>query len=330
MKVLQMDDLEHRLRGLRPEDVNRHQPLPARAERHLTQLQRRTPLSSRIRRSLVFTTAAAVVVIAVAVFGIFRVDSPAAFAVTPAPLNYQDDGRKVDDIVKNAIVNLQNQSGPASPERRSSYVGWFAQVDMDAPSSEPVLITPEQVSLRWQEDLSAEQVVTAAKPYWADSARKAPLDGEITPPGTVLSKTSFAAGEFGVPSVAIPGSDKAGMQALLVSLGLDPATGGAGDLMESIDSAMSLWTLTNEQHARLLEMLLEAGDTTVVGTATDRAGRPVVGIRAEPRAFPGTARTLLISAETGRIVGIETTRTTAEPPFSAGDVVAYKLWEISP
>lgn len=324
-----MDDLENRLRGLRTDDVNRTRPLPDRVERHLTQLQRRTQIRSRIRRSMVLTTAAAVVVIAVAVFGIFRVDSPPAFAVTPAPLDYQEDGRKVDDIVKNAILSLQNQSGPETAERRSRYVGWFAQVNMDAPPSEPVLITPEQVSLAWKEDLSAEQIVTAGTPYWAGSAGEEPLNGEETPPGTVLSKTSFAPGEFAVPSVTIPGSDKASVQALLVSLGFDSSRGGAGDLMESIDSAMSLWTLTNEQHARLLEMLLASGDLTVIGTATDRADRPVVGIRAEPRAFPGTARTILISAETGRIVGIETTRTTAEPPFSAGDVVAYKLWEVS-
>lgn len=163
-----MDDLEDRLRGLKPEGATRDRALPARAEQHLMQLQRRTRLSSRKRRSLVLTTAAVVVVISVTLCGILRVDCPLAFAITPSPLNFEEDERHVHDILNNAIVRVHDRSGPAHEERRSSYVGWFAQIDMEAPPSGSVRIAPEHVLLTWRADLSAGQTVTAVEPSSAE------------------------------------------------------------------------------------------------------------------------------------------------------------------
>lgn len=240
----------------------------------------------------------------------------------------QDDGQ-VQDVLNTARSRTGTSTGLTSAERRSSYVGWFAQIHMDKQPQHPVVISPEAVTLTWHEDLSAEQTVTAAPSYWADPETRVPIGPETPAPGAQLSDTRFGPGEFGIPDTTIPGDSARDIHELLSSFGLPPNS-GAGDIMESIDSVMSLWTLTNKQHARLLEMLLEAGDVELLGTATDRAGRSVAGIRAEPGQFPGTSRTLLISVETGRIIGIETTRTIAEPPLEAGDVVASKLWEITP
>ncbi|WP_261987730.1 MULTISPECIES: hypothetical protein [Microbacterium] len=39
---------------------------------------------------------------------------------------------------------------------------------------------------------------------------------------------------------------------------------------------MSYWTLTDEQHATLIDMLVDAGGLTVLGESQDRLGRDVV------------------------------------------------------
>lgn len=326
-----MDDLEARLRSLRPPDVDRNRPLPDRAEEHLKTLlsEQRAPQGGAIwPRDALLTTIAAIIAVMVVVVGAIRLDSGQAQAMTPQALEFERDDQKASDVIRTAISTLERKTGLEAPQRGSRQLGWFAQIDMDDDARSPVLIVPEIIDLRWNEDLSASQTTTAAEAYWADPRVQTPLTDAAPAPGTVISEVTFGPGEFAVPSVSAPGESLQDMRELLVSLGMPAADAGAGEIMESIDSVLSLWTLTNPQHTALLQLLLDAGDLELLGSTHDRAGRHVLGLRAEPANFPGTARTLLISADTGRIVGIETTRTTDEPPLNANDVVAYKLWEV--
>lgn len=322
-----MDDLDSRLRHLRPSGSDRNRPMPDRAEQHLRRLLA-NELPSHRPRSLFLSAFAALVAVAVFMVVAIRFDGGSAYALTPPPLEYESANEEVGDVIRNAFTSLERQPGPERSRRASHHLGWFAQIDMDSTSRAPVAIRPEITDLTWYEDLSATQTITAAEPYWADPSSDGSLLDVAAVPGTVISETTYGPGEFTVPSAMIPGESSQDMAALLMSLGLSSVDAGAGDIMESIDSAMGLWTLTNRQHSALLQLLLDAGDLTVLGTASDRIGRPVIGLRAEPKSFPGTARVILLSAETGRIVGIETVRTTDEPPLKAGDVVAYKLWEV--
>lgn len=326
-----MDDLDARLRSLRPPGSDRNRPLPDRAERHLAALLSDDPVGqsgAKPVREVLVATAVVVVAVLVVMITTLRLDGGAAQAMTPPPLRYESDGQEMADIIRDATAKLGQQAGPETPLRSSRHLGWFAHIDMDAAARTPVVIAPEIIELTWYEDLSAVQTITAAEPYWADPGNRDSLADLAPAPGTVISESVFDPDEFAVPTVAVPGDTPQDLRDLLISLGMPSANAGAGDIMESIDSAMGLWTLTNPQQAALLQLLLEAGDLDALGTTSDRLGRPVVALRAEPASFPGTARILLISTDTGRIVGIETVRTTDEPPLKAGDVIAYNLWEV--
>lgn len=89
---------------------------------------------------------------------------------------------------------------------------------------------------------------------------------------------------------------------------------------------MSHWTLTDELHATLIDMLVDAGGLTVLGESHDRLGRDVVGLRVSDE---GTSyqSTLLISEDTGRITGIENELTKPMEFIPAG-VVGYTMWDI--
>lgn len=330
-----MDDLDARLRALRPPDTDRHRTLPERAERHLEELMSPVPGQGSPRplrrrsRKLLLTTMAAVLVLVVSVLGITHLGTGQAQALTPPPLVFERGDQEVGEIVTNAIRRLGNDSDGELPERRSTSLGWYAHVDMDADADEPVVIAPEVTELVWNEDLSGTQRIIAAEAYRADGTVDGSVAQAAPSAGTVIWETHFEPGEFMVPSAVLPEESTTGMWRLLLSLGLPSDSAAAGDIMEFIDAAMGLWTLTDRQHAILFQMLLDAGDVEVLGTTVDRAGRHVVGLRAEPASFPGSARILLISAETGRMVGIETVRTTAEQPFKTGDVVSYRLWEVT-
>ena len=89
---------------------------------------------------------------------------------------------------------------------------------------------------------------------------------------------------------------------------------------------MSYWTLTDEQHATLIDMLVDVRGLTVLGESHDRLGRDVVGLRVSDE---GTSyeNTLLISEDTGRITGIENELTKSMELIPAG-VVGYTMWDI--
>ncbi len=53
-------------------------------------------------------------------------------------------------------------------------------------------------------------------------------------------------------------------------------------------AAFALWTMSDQQHAVLLDMLLSRDDVAVLqGMTKDRASREVIGIAADSVALPG-------------------------------------------
>lgn len=90
---------------------------------------------------------------------------------------------------------------------------------------------------------------------------------------------------------------------------------------------MSQWTLTDEQHATLLDMLVDAGGVTVLGRTTDRLGRDAVGLEVAEPSNSLYRLTVLVSRETGRIVGTEDELT--EPlDFIPAGVTGCTLWDV--
>jgi hypothetical protein len=268
--------------------------------------------------------AIATTVIALVVIFSFT-STPRAIALTPPPLQFTGTGESPREVLAAAEHALKE--GPAvEAERATSSTGWYLQVDEHEHAKTTAVIAPQVTTIRWAPDQSGEVTIVAGKAYWADESDNPIPPAESPAPGTVISQMTIPAGELGAPTVDPPGTTAAEMSEWLTAMGL-PADADAADLIDTINLAMTYWTMTNEQHALLLQQLLEREDVTVVGTGTDRSGRDVVGVTADSTRFPGTRRLLLISTDTGRIVAEENLRTAPHGALPAGSVISYTLWE---
>ncbi len=254
--------------------------------------------------------------------------TPRANALTPPPLEYSPLSQTAEQVLDMATTRLTDSVGPGSPLRSADYTGWYLQVDNLPTGDARVAISPQVTSLTWAEDRSGHLTVVSGEPYWADDATGSVPTTAAPPAGEILTDVTFAAGEFDVPNANVPGTSPAEILNYLTDIGLPPDA-DAFTLIESTKRLLTLWTLTNEQHAALLETLLQRDDIQILGATTDRLGRDVVGVAAEAAAGSGLQDTLLISSTTGRIVGIETTRLTPLDSIPAGSVVSYTVWKDS-
>lgn len=274
---------------------------------------------SRAVPRVLFSAAAAIVVIAVAAVTIFIPRVPAS-AITPPPIVFTGGGT-VAEMARTAEELLLGSAGPDVPVRSARSVSWGLSVDADEQRWE---IVPQVMTLEWNEDLSGRMTVVAGEPYAPEGTAPEPTDVAARA-GDVLSAMEFAPGEFGTPVVAPPGETREDMLALLSTFGM-PESPTASEVVGAMVGVFEQWTLTNEQHAQMISILVDTGDLTVLGSGTDRVGRPVVGAEMKSM-FPGVMDLVLISSETGRIVGVESKRVTPDGIVPSGAVISYRLWD---
>jgi hypothetical protein len=253
-----------------------------------------------------------------------------AVAYGPAPLVYTATGETVEDVVREASALLARTQGATEggvAQRRAVYSSWDLTVNEDGRGVRTAFVSPSETQLTWAEDLSGSLLVVAGEPYAADGTSGEAQSDEAPKPGTVLDDRTFAPGEY---PVFLPDGGTMGA-AEIATLMSDYAgeDGRGGDAMRAIESLLTEWTLTDAQHAAMLQSLLTYDDLEVLGSTTDRLGRPVVGIAAPGRG--DQTATLLVSAESGRIVGIERSVLNDDEDLMvpAGTVVSYILWEDS-
>jgi hypothetical protein len=269
----------------------------------------------------------AVAVLVALVFIVFMPTQHAALARTPRSLDFRHTGQTNSEVLRMAQTSLQESKHSAitTPERRTVSYGWYLHLDHDAQQTATGVISPEITTYDWNGDQSGQVRIVAGKSYWIDGSTD-PLPHAAPKPGTVLSDMSFSAGSFGAPTADPPPAKAGEMNSWLIAMGLPEDATGA-DYMTTIQRAMTYWTLTNEQHAEMLQLLLHQANVRVLGTTTDRTGRPVVGVAADSTSSPGNRIITLISATTGRIVGMETIRTAPIEGLPMGSVTAYTTWE---
>lgn len=288
-----------------------------------------TPLPAarhRLPPVLLALPLAAVLVLVLAVVAAFPALRAEA-ALTPPPIGFTNaEDLTVKEVVDMATENLRTATGPAL-SRQTSSTGWYMQIAELPAGRRTVAISPQVTTMNWEPDGSGTVRVVAGIPYWADGSNDAVTDADAPAAGTVLRDEVYGPGEMAVPPVAPSGDTPEAMLAMLTGLGL-PADHDGADVMDFIDNAMRWWTFDNAQQGALLRLVLAQDDIRVLGTGTDRAGREVLGITAESRRHPDISTTLLVSAETGRIVGTESTRITADGDIPAGAVIAYTMWEV--
>lgn len=290
-----------------------------------------SPRSRRHRMSRLTLLVAPVAALLVAVLAIV-VTNPfehsAAAAYGPPPMEWAPTQQTLSDVAATAEDRLSRSSGPTRALRESVATSWSLSVNESGEPDQVTSISPLVTELVWNEDLSGRRVVTAGLAY--------PVEGGTVPTdaleeGTVIDDMEFALGEFPAVVPDAGALDAVGFRDLLGAYAPTEQGSTAGDAMLGIADILGEWTLTNEQQGYLLDALLRFKGLTVLGTTTDRLGREVVGLQSEAVFRPGETTTILISADTGRIVGMETAVVgeDASAPVPVGTVIHYALWKDS-
>lgn len=278
------------------------------------------------RAALMAATAAvvsAVIVLATTTFG----HAPEASAHGPHPLPFTPIDKSVTGVVAEAQNRLvSHHTGQPQLLRRAETSGWYAQINGNAIESGLTAILPEDRLVQWESDLSGSIVVTAGVPYTTDGT---PIPDGAAPPGEVLWSMEFAAGEFTPAEPSPPPTDPTLLREVIERQISGVELPGAADFISGFSELLGSWTLTDAHHAAFLEILREDAGAFVAGLTTDRANRPAIGIRATSHQKPWIDMIVLISTETGRVIGTEQIYTGLknELPIPNGTVIAYTLWE---
>lgn len=243
----------------------------------------------------------------------------AAVAVTPQPLEFVQAG-SAGDILDHAQDMLAEDAVVTAPVREVESVSWALSVDVD---EQEMAIAPQWTTLLWNDDLSGHLTVLAGEQYWP--SEHAGGQAEILPGDEVLVDMAFEAGQYTTPVAQPVGDSAADVVAMLTAFGM-PADPSAGDVVVAAYSALDQWTLTDEQHAQLLAYLESRGGVEALGTTTDRLGRAVDALSIA--SDTGVDYTVLLSRESGRIVGVEKVQSEGDGIIPAGAVVSYRLWDL--
>lgn len=320
------DDLARALRRMDPAETPLDAPLPLDAERRLRQILDRPPVRRR-RPALAWTSAAAaVVVILTIVTGVLWMPGTSASALTPKPLVYTavPSGTGAAEVIAQAQERLAAGEGEVAAERRSLSLGWYFSASPDG--AEATVFRREWVDLRWNEDFSGSVVTTAAEATNADGDTVPNVDPV---PGTVVGEMRYVRNQFRPLSPTPPDASAEAMRALLTTATGATEALNAGDALVGVRSVQGEWTLSNAQQSALLDVVAASPGLRALGTTEDRLGRAVVGLAGIPSVTANTEVTLLLSTETGRIVGFESALIDANTDLDlpAGSLTEYALWD---
>lgn len=280
----------------------------------------REPQRRRARRVGWAAGLTAVAASAALAFGVL-LPQGAAVAGTPTPLAF-DGSASLAETVATADTDLGVFHEPESPVRSVRAASWSFSVDVDAGRAE---IVPQLSTFQWSDDLSGEAIAINGVAYDPGDA-VANQEAEVVSTGEVASRVMYAPGEFVTPVVAVPGETPADVRALLEAFGL-PKEPSAFDVVTAVTSVFGQWTLTNAQHAELLALIEDSGGAQALGATTDRLGRPVAGIRVIA-ADGAVSDDVLVSLDSGRIVGVERTVLVDDGIVAPGSITDYRMWDL--
>lgn len=270
----------------------------------------------RRRTALSWASGLAVAAAAAVVAVVVTIPQGSAVADTPRPLDFADAG-SVTSTVDTARDALDEGSGPESPERLVTTASWTFSLD-DA------MIMPQLSILSWEPDLSGSVLTFDGVPY--DPADAEANQAEVVSGGEVTSELVMQPGDFNTPVPDPPGDSREDVIAMLRAFGM-PEGASAFEVSMAIGAAVDQWTLTDAQQSEMVRLLGEADGVSALGTATDRLGREVSGLRViSPDG--AVSEVLLLSADTGRIVGSERTALVATDVVPAGAITGYRMWDV--
>lgn len=259
---------------------------------------------------------------AAAIFAVVMVvPQQTAVAGTPSPLEFEGS-RTVAEVVAAAQDDLLTGVGPIEPLREVHAASWGFSVDVVGQNA---MVAPQLSELTWNPDGSGRITIFRGVPYDpADAA--ANNSAEVASSGEIVSDRVLEPGDFDPPWTEIPGDSREDVVALLSAFGM-PEDPTAFDIETAANAVFDMWTLTNTQHLEILSLLDETGEGAALGESVDRLGRPVAGIQI---LMPGgeAEDVVLVSLETGRIVGVERTALRADDIYPVGAIVSYRMWDV--
>lgn len=268
-----------------------------------------------------FAVAVAAIVAIVIVATNVLAPAQRATALTPPPLQY-DNAQPLATVVQEAKERLGSTVSVVQ-ERRVSSLVWGWSIDL---AKERVESVPQRVTFEWAPETGSRSTIIAGEFHWPAGVRPEGIEESPYQPGDTITQLVTAPQDLKIPADVMNLNDgsRESMDKALTSLGATESS-SSGEVLVVIGRLLSYWTLTNEQHNILIDRLVEAGGVTVLGESTDRLGRDVIGLRV---ADPATTYqdTVLISRDTGRIVGMENELTAAQDFIPAG-VIGYTLWD---
>ncbi|MFJ5000178.1 hypothetical protein ACIP5T_18650 [Microbacterium sp. NPDC088619] len=283
---------------------------------------RRAP--RRSRRGIVWagvTTATAAMAVAVLVAVTVLTPSQPAMALTPPPLSYTA-APALAEVFADAQDALQAPPD-VEQESRVRSVAWGWNVDM---GDKRVEIVPQEITFTWAPGETATSTIIAGDSLWPDGNRPEGVEPSPYEPGEVIDTVVTPPEEFTLPPAAqeLRGSSREDLESALAVFGATPES-SSGELAAAIMGLFGYWTLNDEQHATLLEILADADGISVRGETNDRLGRDVIGLQMSS-VIPERVETLFVSVETGRIVGVESELVKSLDGLPTG-VILYTMWD---
>lgn len=265
-----------------------------------TDVPKRTPMW-RVGTLAVVATAAVLSVVLVVLTG-----RSAATAQTPPSLTFQPstDGRSAT-LVLNSLASIaakQPQLTPG-PFLFSSMRGWYLNTSqtLDGPATNDGII--ETTREAWRSSSGAIRLVQTSGSEQTESRLDQPIETGLenlpSAPAQLRSVLRRHSPDYG------PGS----------------LVGAVADAW-SADPALS-----PNVNAGLLRVLADEAGLTVLGTVTDRAGRPGIAISANVSNGYTEQRILVVDPSTGRLLSYETVFLSGdELPVEAPATTGYTLW----
>lgn len=321
------------MRAADPARTPPHAALSARAEQDLVRIVRNEAPPRRIRsaehgrRNRRIVLAAAIVAIIVLIqhgVGVTGTTPPAIAATLPI---LQGDGQLIPlgSAVTRGVRALT--TNPADSKRGSSYSAWYVNTDVSADGTPISYVSPQDVTMTWNPDLSGRFLAVAAQPLVdADAAQAA----DVPNPGTVLDDSTFKAGEAGIAFQTSPPTTEEAMRKYLVS--------GAGvkndrDPLQVLDAATQLlneWRLGSRAQTALLKVLGGLDGITPLGSLNDRLHRNGIGFVARSDTDHRFEAMFSIDIDTGALLTVERIYLGGVAEYTnvkAPSVVSYIAWK---
>jgi hypothetical protein len=270
------------------------------------------PARRRWQRVVIGATAAAAAAAAITVAVVLPASNDPAAADTPPILDFAYAngaevatvaGRPATDTLRDLARIARTSGDRAIPGGTQEVVtsGWFAQLDSRAASGSARLVPTVQRSR-----LGADGVLTMDSQH----GRKLTSDGQLVQgvTGPPTAHEVMGPGTFDPGRAAALGSDTAKVRSVLLEHAAcesDSGPAATACLFREVTALSHQWVLPGTLTAALWEILAEQPDVRSLGKVEDRAGRPGVGFAIDLAGPPHLRSILIVSRETGRLLGSE-------------------------